>query len=283
MRLAPPRSVTAIPRFDLPLSDLDADSLSAITSPLSAPQSVVAYGDHRLRNTVAASPAAVRPARVLALVPAHNEAASITETIHSLREQTRPPDEIVVVVNNSTDDTAEISRQLGVSVWDVGHLSGRKAGALNLALDRCLPHLDDDDLVLSMDADTVLTETVIENAVSYFVAHPKLGALSSNHLVMRHRNLLELLQAMEYEHDRVMIGRRKGRGGCMTGMAAVFSRCCASRDQGNLRNGLRPHKLDRRLETDDCPATHALADDPPAGLSCVYGPRFSGDRSYSPA
>ena len=55
-----------------------------------------------------------------------------------------------------------------------------------------------------------------------FHHRPSAGALSSNHLVMRHGNLLELLQAMEYERDRVMIGRHKGRGGCMTGMAAVF-------------------------------------------------------------
>ncbi len=164
----------------------------------------------------------VRPTRVLALVPAHNEAASITETILSLREQTRPADEIVVVVNNSTDNTAQISQQLGVCVEDVGQVTGRKAGALNLALDFYLPLLDDDDLLLSMDADTVLTNTLIENAVRHFVADPQLGALSSNHLVMRHRNLLELLQAMEYERDRLMIGRHKGRGGCMTGMAAVF-------------------------------------------------------------
>lgn len=138
-----------------------------------------------------------------------------------------------MVVNNSTDDTAKISRQLGVWVWDVGHISGRKAGALNLALDRYLPLLDDEDLLLSMDADTVLTETLIENAISYFAANRRLGALSSNHLVMRHRNLLELLQAMEYERDRVMIGRHKGRGGCMTGMAAMF-RVAALRDIKNI-------------------------------------------------
>jgi cellulose synthase/poly-beta-1,6-N-acetylglucosamine synthase-like glycosyltransferase len=159
---------------------------------------------------------------LLALVPAHNEAASIADTIRSLRRQTWAPDEILVVVNNSTDDTAQIARDLGVCVYDVGHITGRKAGALNLALDRYLPLLDDDDLVLSMDADTVLTDNLIENAVRHFITDPRLGALSSNHLVMQHGNLLELLQAMEYERDRVMIGRRKGRGGCMTGMAAVF-------------------------------------------------------------
>lgn len=208
--------------FDPSLSDLGAGPRSAVASSLSAHPSIDAYPDDRPGSAVEGSSTAVRPARVLALVPAHNEAANITETILSLREQTRPADEIVVVVNNSTDNTAQISRQLGVCVWDVGQVSGRKAGALNLALDRYLPLLDDDDLLLSMDADTVLTDTLIENAVHHFVADPQLGALSSNHLVMRHRNLLELLQAMEYERDRLMIGRHKGRGGCMTGMAAVF-------------------------------------------------------------
>ena len=160
--------------------------------------------------------------RVLAIVPAHNEEASIAATIRSLQAQTCPPDEILVVVNNSTDHTAQISRDLGVWVDDVGQISGRKAGALNLALNNYLPLLDDDDLVLSMDADTVLSETLVENGAQHFIDDPKLGALSSNHLVMRHGNLLELLQAMEYERDRIMIGRHKGRGGCMTGMAALF-------------------------------------------------------------
>lgn len=163
-----------------------------------------------------------KPMRVLAIVPAHNEEASIADTIKSLQAQTWPVDEIVIVVNNSTDRTAQISRDLGVWVDDLGRLSGRKAAALNHALEQYLPLLDDDDLVLSMDADTILTETLIENGARHFINDPQLGALSSNHLVMRHGNLLELLQAMEYERDRIMIGRHKGRGGCMTGMAALF-------------------------------------------------------------
>lgn len=185
-------------------------------------QSAAGSDRKRIATMPLRNAAAARSIKVLAIVPAHNEAASIAETIESLRGQTWAPDEILVVPNNSTDDTAQISRDLGVCVYDVGQISGRKAGALNLALDRYLSLLDDDDLVLSMDADTVLTENLIENAARHFIADPQLGALSSNHLVMRHGNLLELLQAMEYERDRVMIGRHKGRGGCMTGMAAVF-------------------------------------------------------------
>ncbi len=53
--------------------------------------------------------------------------------------------------------------------------------------------------------------------------------MSSNHLIKRHGTMMELLQAMEYERDRRFIGRRKGRFGCMTGMAAMY-RVAALRD-----------------------------------------------------
>jgi Glycosyl transferase family 2 len=46
-----------------------------------------------------------RVGRVIVFIPAHNEAASIKETISSLRRQTRPPDEIIVVSDNSSDAT----------------------------------------------------------------------------------------------------------------------------------------------------------------------------------
>ena len=45
-----------------------------------------------------------------AIVPAYNEAATVAETVASLREQTLAPDEIIVVDDCSTDDTAEIAR-----------------------------------------------------------------------------------------------------------------------------------------------------------------------------
>ena len=221
--------------------------------------------------------------RVLAIVPAHNEEESIADTIKSLKAQTWPVDEIVVVVNNSTDRTAQISRDLGVWVDDLGQISGRKAAALNEALNEYLPLLDDDDLVLSMDADTVLTETLIENGARHFINDPQLGALSSNHLVMRHGNLLELLQAMEYERDRIMIGRHKGRGGCMTGMAALFRVAALPRDQGHLRGVLRSDELDGGLEVDHRAAAYTLADAPAAGLPCVNRPSHAHARTDPPA
>ena len=72
---------------------------------------------------------------VTVLVPAYNEAASIADTIVSLRNQTMPPAEIIVIDDCSTDDTAEVARAL----WRHRHSAARvntgsKAGAQNYAL-----------------------------------------------------------------------------------------------------------------------------------------------------
>src|SRR5262249_39701497 len=101
-----------------------------------------------------------RPARrplVVALVPAHNEAAAIDATIASLRRQTRPPDRIIVVADNCSDATDDLSLLHGAEVVTTYGNTARKAGALNQALHRILPGLWPGDFVLAMDADSQLT------------------------------------------------------------------------------------------------------------------------------
>ena len=168
-------------------------------------------------------------AKVTVLVPSHNEAQDIGTTIKSIQGQSRPPDEIVVMCDNCTDNTAEVATEHGVRVLNSVKNQGRKAGAMNQALRVILSDLEDDDLVVCMDADTVIEHDMIRNAESLFWHQPRLGAVSSNHLIEYKRTPIELLQAMEYERDRRMIGRRKGRYGCMTGMAAMY-RVHAMRD-----------------------------------------------------
>lgn len=45
---------------------------------------------------------------IVMLVPACNEEAHIEATLESLNQQTRRPDETIVILNNSTDRTEEI-------------------------------------------------------------------------------------------------------------------------------------------------------------------------------
>jgi Glycosyl transferase family 2 len=61
----------------------------------------VALAVHRLHNR----PPKVKTAKVIAVVPAHNEESSIARTLKALLGQTRPPDRIVVVADNCSDKT----------------------------------------------------------------------------------------------------------------------------------------------------------------------------------
>ena len=74
--------------------------------------------------------------RLTVIVPAYNEAATLADTLRSLRRQTLPPAEIVVVDDCSTDETAEIAHSFGVTVLRPPVNTGSKAGAQTFALDR---------------------------------------------------------------------------------------------------------------------------------------------------
>ena len=56
---------------------------------------------------------------VTAIVCAYNEARLLPVCLYSLLAQTRPPDEIIVVNNASTDETGAVARAVpGVTVVD---------------------------------------------------------------------------------------------------------------------------------------------------------------------
>lgn len=89
--------------------------------------------------------------RISVILPTYNRAHLIGETIQSLLEQTRKPDEILVIDDGSTDGTPEVlARHDGLKV--VRTVNRGKASALNLALTLISGDLvwivDDDDLLL---------------------------------------------------------------------------------------------------------------------------------------
>jgi glycosyltransferase involved in cell wall biosynthesis len=49
---------------------------------------------------------------IAAIVCAYNEARFLAPCLHSLLAQTRPPDELIVIDNASTDDTREVARRV---------------------------------------------------------------------------------------------------------------------------------------------------------------------------
>lgn len=114
------------------------------------------------------------------MVPAYNEAGTIGSTIEGLLAQTMPVDELIVVPNNCTDDTAAIAAGYpDVRVMEFpGRNPYKKAGALNWALDKLLPELHDDDRVFITDADSKLDPVCIR-ALWMALEDPKVGSSRS--------------------------------------------------------------------------------------------------------
>jgi poly-beta-1,6-N-acetyl-D-glucosamine synthase len=101
------------------------------------------------------------PADITVIVPAFNEAESIADTIGSLRAQSRPAKEILVVDDCSTDSTAEVARACGARVLRPPSNTGSKAGAQTFAL----PFVQT-KLAMAVDADTTLAYDGIEKLIA---------------------------------------------------------------------------------------------------------------------
>lgn len=147
-------------------------------------------------------------ARVVVVVPAHNEAAVIGATITSLRGQTRPPDRIIVVADNCSDATADLSVRHGAAVMTTVGNTARKAGALNQALRRILPTLGGADFVLVMDADSQLTADWIRCALDALTQDGRLGGVCGTYTGEPGRGVLLQLQRNEFVRVSRQIGRR---------------------------------------------------------------------------
>jgi cellulose synthase/poly-beta-1,6-N-acetylglucosamine synthase-like glycosyltransferase len=149
-----------------------------------------------------------REGAVVVLVPAHNEAASIDATVQSLRGQTRPPDRIIVISDNCSDDTDDLSMLYGAEVMVTVRNSARKAGALNQALARILPSLGEDDFVLIVDADSQLASDWIRCATEALMHDRRVGGVSGTYTGERRPGLLLQLQRNEFVRASRLVRRR---------------------------------------------------------------------------
>lgn len=120
----------------------------------------------------------IRKGTVAVLIPAHNEAEQITDTVVSLYSQTRQPDIILVISDNSTDDTILLARSAGAEVIQTKNNTFKKAGALNAGIRWLMQGEYFPELVVTIDGDTILEEHCIERALLVMDRDPNLGGLS---------------------------------------------------------------------------------------------------------
>lgn len=126
------------------------------------------------------------------IVPAYNEATSLADTVRSLRAQTAPPREIIVVDDCSTDGTGDVARALGVTVVCPPTNTGSKAGAQSFGLRYVRT-----PLTVAVDADTVLAPDALERLLPAF-DRPRVAAACGLVLPRRVRSIWERGRYVEY-------------------------------------------------------------------------------------
>ncbi|GLC28484.1 glycosyltransferase family 2 protein [Roseisolibacter agri] len=101
------------------------------------------------------------------MVPVYNGRAFLADAIASIRNQTRPVDELLVVDDASTDGSAELAESLGACVIRAPRNGGPSA-ARNLAL-----HATDCEVVAFLDADDWWLPQHCEQLAGALERHPE--------------------------------------------------------------------------------------------------------------
>ncbi len=116
------------------------------------------------------------------VIPAHNEAKFISQTLNSIISQTILPKKVVVVNDNSTDNTLEIVNQF-VNKYPYIDTISNQSGNEHLpgskvinAFYKGLNILDNDyDFIVKLDADIILPNNYFEAIISHFNNNSKTG------------------------------------------------------------------------------------------------------------
>jgi glycosyltransferase involved in cell wall biosynthesis len=110
------------------------------------------------------------PMTISVVVAAYNEEKYLPNLLKSLKKQTRKPDEIIIVDNNSTDQTATLAKKFGAKV--VRETTPGYVHALNSGLTKAKG-----EILAVTDADTILPPHWIE-AIAKELQDPKTVAVT---------------------------------------------------------------------------------------------------------
>lgn len=131
--------------------------------------------------------------KITILVPAHNEERSIKATIESCINQTRKPDQILVINDGSTDRTGEILATFGkkVQVVTIPIATGNKSYAQEHGL-----KFVTGDVFIATDGDTQLDPDFVKNIEPHF-EDPNVGAVAG-YVKSLKRNWLTACREIDY-------------------------------------------------------------------------------------
>ncbi len=163
---------------------------------------------------------------VSAVVVGHSEETKVERCVRALHEQSRPPNEIVVMSDGSTDGMArciaDLRRRGLIASAHATELRAGKAAGLNMGAS-----LARGDVIVLVDCDCTFDRHAIRNILRP-LADPSVGAVAGSVLVRNaHETLLTSFQAIEYMIT-ISLGKqamdRLGLVSCISGAFGAFRR-----------------------------------------------------------
>jgi biofilm PGA synthesis N-glycosyltransferase PgaC len=137
---------------------------------------------------------------VSVIVPAHNEEKTIVRTMRSILKSIYPKTklELIVIDDGSHDNTYVEAllfkkRNLDRNITLIRQINAGKANALNNAI----KNYTHGELIMCLDADSLILPNAIKNAVKYF-NDPKIKGLSANVKIIENGTLINFIQKFEY-------------------------------------------------------------------------------------
>lgn len=209
---------------------------------------------------------------VSVIVPAHNEAGRITETLHALAAQTYPREkvEIVLINDRSADATPKIMEDFADTQRNVQviHIRGqdRSIAPKKQAILRGIGQ-SGGELIITTDADAAMHPKWIETLVRHYADDVGLVfGYAPYRTDGRYNTLFHHVLALEYLASGSIAAATAGRNAAITGFGANFSyrRQCFEEVNG-FGSGLSQHSGD-----DDLLLNRVR-------MSSAYGIRFAAE------
>lgn len=136
--------------------------------------------------------------KISVVIPAYNEEKRISACLKSIFNQTKAPYEVIVVDNNSKDNTAGIARELGATV--ITEMRQGVTFARNTGFDAA-----QGDVIARTDADTIVASNWIERINKHFEEDQALDAISGP-AVFGIRVFNPLLRFLVFEANKRIFG-----------------------------------------------------------------------------
>jgi poly-beta-1,6-N-acetyl-D-glucosamine synthase len=153
------------------------------------------------------------------VISAHNEEKVIVRTLESLIKLKYPRLQVIVMDDASSDETSTLVNQFIADhpKFDMMIRYKRKNVGKGRALSSAMQRFAKGELIMTLDADSVLHPMAVRNAVRYFQDDPKVAGVAANVRIIQEPGVLSLLQMLEH-----MIGYRSKKAYSLTNSECVI-------------------------------------------------------------